>query len=98
MRTTLSTTLLLADPLRSASHARYILPGTMPTEGPEALDEDPLLVAHRQKAASILRRTELISLAATAVVPIAGAYLLFYVRNLLSDVRPSSSASRRSRS
>lgn len=55
----------------------------MPTDG--APPEDPLVSERRLSAASILRRTELLSLAFTLIVPALGSYLLYFVRELLSD-------------
>lgn len=66
-----------------ASHGRHVIHATMPTDG--APPEDPLVSERRLSAASILRRTELLSLAFTLIVPALGSYLLYFVRELLSD-------------
>ncbi|GAA6014539.1 hypothetical protein JCM11491_004531 [Sporobolomyces phaffii] len=61
-----------------AAHTRTVLPNELAPNSPEP---DPV----RARSAAALRRNELGSLVATALVPVAGAYLLHYVRGLLSD-------------
>ena len=67
-----------------ASNSRTVLPDPLTRDGTEQ-DEDPALTRQRHASASLLRRNELVALAATALVPAVGAYLLHYVRGLLSD-------------
>lgn len=68
-----------------ASHARYILETASIQPGGEDYAEDPVAASRRREAVDALRRTELLSLAATMVVPSVGSYLLYFVRGLLSD-------------
>jgi hypothetical protein len=51
----------------------------------EEEEEDPVLVRQRLESSTILRRNELLSLLTTFLVPCLGAYLLNYIRGLLSD-------------
>lgn len=67
-----------------ASHGRYILKGKQPVFA-FSDQEDLVLRNERHHAASVLKRTELVSLAITLFVPIIGASLLRLVRGLLSD-------------
>jgi len=66
-----------------ASTSRKVLPSTMSTVEEE--EEDPVLVRQRLESSTILRRNELLSLLTTFLVPCLGAYLLNYIRGLLSD-------------
>ncbi|KAM0754746.1 hypothetical protein T439DRAFT_120845 [Meredithblackwellia eburnea MCA 4105] len=70
-----------------ASHARYVLHGSISgqTDGAAGATEDPITAARRHYHVQALRRNELLSLLMTMVVPVAGSYLLFYVKYLLSD-------------
>ncbi|GAA5939698.1 uncharacterized protein JCM15063_005263 [Sporobolomyces koalae] len=66
-----------------ASHTRVTLPQSV--TGESSVDSDPLAKRERDASAAALRRNEMVALLATAVVPAVGAYLLNYVRTLLSD-------------
>ncbi|GAA5877724.1 hypothetical protein JCM16303_000217 [Sporobolomyces ruberrimus] len=68
------------------SHTRIVLPSSLTSSSSStSLPEDPNLVSLRAQSRSTLRRTELVALLSTALVPMLGAYLLHYVRGLLSD-------------
>lgn len=66
-----------------ASHARIVLNGASPKPGDEGFD--PAVAARQEYSVKQLKRTELISLGATMVVPLVGSCLLYYARGLLSD-------------
>lgn len=66
-----------------ASHGRVVLATTEPKPGEEGYDSE--LAAKRDQSVRVLRRAELAALLWTMLVPAIGAYLLTYVRSLLSD-------------
>ncbi|SCV67864.1 BQ2448_5475 [Microbotryum intermedium] len=66
-----------------ASHARVVLDAALPKPGQEGYD--PQQAERREYSVRQLKRTELLSLLATMLVPAAGSGLLYYARGLLSD-------------
>lgn len=50
-----------------------------------ALEEDPVVRAHRRAAQHTLRQAELVALLMTVLAPALGAYLLYLARGMLSD-------------
>ncbi|SCZ93050.1 BZ3500_MvSof-1268-A1-R1_Chr6-2g08429 [Microbotryum saponariae] len=66
-----------------ASHARVVLDAALPKPGQEGYD--PQQAQRKDFSVRQLKRTELLSLLATMLVPAAGSGLLYYARGLLSD-------------
>lgn len=63
-----------------ASRSRRILAVAIDNQ-----EEDPAVVFMRKEAVHQLARSEFVSLLMTVITPIAGAYLLYFARNMLSD-------------
>ncbi|KDE03251.1 hypothetical protein MVLG_06245 [Microbotryum lychnidis-dioicae p1A1 Lamole] len=66
-----------------ASHARVVLDTALPKPGQEGYD--PQQAERRDYSVRQLKKTELLSLLVTMLVPAAGSGLLYYARGLLSD-------------
>lgn len=63
-----------------ASHGRYVLDDSI-----QLGDQDEVAKAKRRHSSNILRRAELLSLAATIFVPVIGSCILYFTRSILSD-------------
>ncbi|GAA5838427.1 hypothetical protein JCM11251_004935 [Rhodosporidiobolus azoricus] len=68
-----------------ASHARILLSYPTPSSLSSPSSPSDPLAEHRAASAASLRRSELLSLSLTFLVPVLGASLLHYARGLLSD-------------